>query len=100
MCFQAAELVCAVPFGECSKSNQKTEKAMLAILHFITLVVTSMFAAAAAALVNWLLLRGAFHLMRPATAERAQGKAASAMPLRVELVPGTVRVARAFAARR
>jgi hypothetical protein len=71
MCFQAAELVCAVPFGECSKSNQKTEKAMLAILHFITLVVTTMFAAAAAALVNWLLLRGAFHLMRPATAERS-----------------------------
>jgi hypothetical protein len=43
---------------------------MLAILHFITLVVTTLFAAAAAALVNWLLLRGAFHLMRPATAAR------------------------------
>lgn len=73
---------------------------MLAILHFITLVVTTLFAAAAAALVNWLLLRGTFHLMRPATAARTQGKAASVIPMRVELVPGTVRVARAFAGRR
>jgi hypothetical protein len=73
---------------------------MLAILHFITLVVTTMFAAAAAALVNWLLLRGAFQLMRPATAERARGKAAGVIPMRVELVPGTVRVARALGGRR
>lgn len=73
---------------------------MLPILHFITLVVATLFAAAAAALVNWLLLRGAFQLMRPATVGRAQVKAASATPLRVELVPGTVRVARAFAGRR
>lgn len=73
---------------------------MLAILHFITLVVTTLFAAAAAALVNWLLLRGTFHLMRPATVNRAQGKAASVIPLRVEFDPGTVRVARAFAGRR
>ncbi len=61
---------------------------MLAILHFITLVVTTMFAAAAAALVNWLLLRGAFHLMRPATAERARGKAASVIPMRVDIGSG------------
>jgi hypothetical protein len=81
-------LVCAVPFEECDKSGQETEKAMLAILHFITLVVTTLFAAAAAALVNWLLLRGTFHLMRPATAERAQGKAASVIPMRVARVFG------------
>jgi hypothetical protein len=33
---------------------------MIAILHFLTLVVTTMFAAAAAALLNWLLLRSTF----------------------------------------
>ena len=38
---------------------------MIAALHFITLVVTTMFAAAAAVFVNWVLLRGAFLLMRP-----------------------------------
>lgn len=72
---------------------------MLAILHFITLVVTTVFAAAAAALVNWLLLRGAFHLMRPATAERARGKAASVIPMRLDLVPGSARVPRAVTGR-
>ena len=44
---------------------------MMAILHFTTLVITSVFAAGAAALVNWLLLRATFQLMRPATAGRA-----------------------------
>jgi hypothetical protein len=73
---------------------------MLSILHFITLVVATLFAAATAALANWLLLRGTFQLMRPATVGRAQDKTASVIPMRVELVPGTVRVARAFAGRR
>jgi hypothetical protein len=41
---------------------------MIAILHFTTLVITTLFAAGAAALVNWLLLRATFQLMRPATA--------------------------------
>ena len=44
---------------------------MMAILHFTTLVITTLFAAGAAALVNWLLLRTTFRLMRPATAGRA-----------------------------
>jgi hypothetical protein len=43
---------------------------MIAILHFTTLVITTLFAAGAAALVNWLLLRATFQLMRPATAGR------------------------------
>ena len=43
---------------------------MMAILHFTTLVITTLFAAGAAALVNWLLLRATFQLMRPATAGR------------------------------
>ena len=61
---------------------------MLAILHFTTLVITTMFAAAAAVLVNWLLLRAAFQLMRPATAGRTAA--------RVQLVPGTIKAVRAF----
>jgi hypothetical protein len=44
---------------------------MMAILHFTTLVITTLFAAGAAVLVNWLLLRATFQLMRPATAGRA-----------------------------
>ena len=43
---------------------------MMAILHFTTLVITTLFAAGAAALINWLLLRATFQLMRPATAGR------------------------------
>jgi hypothetical protein len=43
---------------------------MIQLLHFITLVLTTMFAAAAAVLANWLLLRGTFRLMRPAAASR------------------------------
>jgi hypothetical protein len=45
--------------------------AMIAVLHFTMLVITTLFAAGAAALVNWLLLRATFQLMRPATAGRA-----------------------------
>jgi hypothetical protein len=43
---------------------------MIAVLHFTTLVITTVFAAGVAALVNWLLLRATFQLMRPATAGR------------------------------
>jgi hypothetical protein len=61
---------------------------MSALLHFATLVVTTMSAVGAAAGLNWMLLRGAFWMMRPATAGR--------IPARMELVRGTVRVVRAF----
>jgi hypothetical protein len=44
---------------------------MMAILHFTTLIIITLFAAGAAALVNWLLLWATFQLMRPATAGRA-----------------------------
>jgi hypothetical protein len=50
---------------------------MMAILHFTTLVITTIFAAGAAALVNWLLLRATFQLMRPATAGRASTRTAT-----------------------
>jgi len=57
---------------------------MIAILHFTTLVITTLFAAGAAALVNWLLLRATFRLMRPATVGRAStGTAAGTLLRRV-----------------
>lgn len=66
---------------------------MIAMVHFATLVVTTMFAVAAAAGLNWILLRGAFWMMRPATAGRIAAR-------RTELGYGTVRVARAFSTTR
>ena len=55
---------------------------MIAILHFTTLVITTVFAAGAAALVNWLLLRAAFQLMRPVTADRTSTRTAAGTLLR------------------
>jgi hypothetical protein len=55
---------------------------MIAILHFTTLVITAVFAAGAAALVNWLLLRATFQLMRPATASRTSTRSAAGPLLR------------------
>ena len=55
---------------------------MLAILHFTTLVITTLFAAGAAALVNWLLLRATFQLMRPATARSSSAGTAAGTLLR------------------
>ena len=65
---------------------------MIAMLHFATLVLTTLFAAAGAAALNWLMLRATFFLMRPATARR--------IPARTELVRGTTPLARAFASNR
>jgi len=65
---------------------------MSALLHFAGLVVTTMFAVGAAAGLNWMLLRGAFWMMRPATAGR--------IARRTELVRGTVRLARAYSTTR
>ena len=42
---------------------------MIAIADFAGLVLTTIFAAAAAVLLDWLLLRAMFQLMRPATAK-------------------------------
>jgi hypothetical protein len=77
---------------------------MIAALHFTTLVVTTIFAAAAAVFVNWVLLRGAFLLMRPVAAGRATNKSAQggsgSAADGIHLVSGTVQVARAYAGRR
>jgi hypothetical protein len=65
---------------------------MIAMLHFATLVVTTLFAAAAAVALDWLLLRAMFVLMRPATARRANAPS--------QLVRGTAQLARAYATHR
>lgn len=65
---------------------------MIAMLHFATLVVTTLFAAAAAVTLDWLLLRAMFVLMRPATARRVSASS--------HLVRGTAQLARAYAAQR
>jgi hypothetical protein len=65
---------------------------MIAMIHFATLVITTLFAAAVAVALNWVLLRAAFSLMQPATARRSAS--------RTELVRGTTQLARAFAAHR
>jgi hypothetical protein len=71
---------------------------MMGFTHFATLLITTVFAGATAVFFNWVLLEGAFHLMRPATARR--------IPRRGELVPkdelvhGTAQLVRAFAAHR
>ncbi|HTQ61531.1 MAG TPA: hypothetical protein VMI32_15000 [Candidatus Solibacter sp.] len=62
---------------------------MIAMLHFATLTVVSIFAAAAALAFAWMLLRAMFLLMKPATARRA--------PAQQQLVRGTSELARAYA---
>jgi hypothetical protein len=56
---------------------------MIAIAHFAGLVFTTIFAAAAAVLLDWLFLRAMFQLMRPATAKQKAPTFGS------ELVQGT-----------
>jgi hypothetical protein len=65
---------------------------MIAMLEFATLLITTMFAAAAAVALHWLFLRAAFLMMRPATAQR--------VAVRSQLVRGTAQLARAFASHR
>jgi len=65
---------------------------MVAMLQFATLVITTMFAAAAAVGLQWLFLEAALLMMRPAKAQR--------IPMRTELARGTAQLARAFVAER
>ena len=64
---------------------------MIATLHFATLVAATIFAVAAALAVDWLLLKVAFALMRPAAARRTLPGS--------QLVRGTQRLTRAFGSR-
>jgi hypothetical protein len=65
---------------------------MIALLTITTLTLATLFALAAATAFHWLLLRVAFHLMRPAAAQRVTGH--------TELARGTAGLTRAFAAHR
>ena len=65
---------------------------MIAMLHFATLVVTTLFAAAAAVGLHWIALKAMFVFMGPATARRVSA------PTR--LAGGTVQLARAYASHR
>ena len=65
---------------------------MIAMLHFATLALVTIFAVAAAFAFDWMLLRTVFVLMQPATARRA--------PAPANLGRGTAQVARAYAQHR
>ena len=67
---------------------------MAAMLSFATLVVATLLATGAAVLLDWLMLRAAFHLMQPRR-QRASQRAV-VWGGRPELVRGTVQVARAY----
>ncbi len=78
---------------------------MIAIAHFAGLVVTTIFAASAAVLLDWILLRAMFQLMRPAMIRTAsyqqRGPLQKAGPTTgttfgAELVQGTREIARHF----
>lgn len=75
---------------------------MIAIAHFAGLVLTTILAASAAVLLDWLFLRAIFQLMRPAAASHTQkGQLRKAAPttastFRSELVHGTREIARHF----
>jgi len=74
---------------------------MDAISRFAILTLATIFAGAAAFAMAWLFLRGAFHLMQPATASRLEAAAASRPPyVRSELVQGTRASARQLALHR
>jgi hypothetical protein len=65
---------------------------MIAMLNFGGLFVATIIAAATAVACNWLMLRVAFHLMRPAAVRRTW--------VRTELVHGPEQPARTFSPNR
>jgi hypothetical protein len=70
---------------------------MIGMLHFATLVITTLLAAAAAVGLDWALLRLTFVLMRPATARQTATRTSAGT---VRLGSGAVRLARAYASQR
>jgi len=73
---------------------------MIAMLHFATLLIATMFAVLASVLLDWVLLRATFLLMRPAAARRGATCTAMRTASRSELVRGTAQLARAYASHR
>ncbi len=76
---------------------------MIAIAHFAGLVVTTLFAAGAAVLLDWIFLRAMFQLMRPAVRRAVAAPSttqtkAYATSFGTELVQGTRELARQLGA--
>ena len=70
---------------------------MIAIANFAGLVITTLFAAAAAVLLDWVFLQAMFRLMRPAAAGPSRKMAATTTAaFGAELVNGTRQIARHF----
>jgi hypothetical protein len=69
------------------------EIAMNTIINLAALATATLLAVAAAVGLDWLLLRAAFHFVRPAAAARQMASGTG-------LAPGTRNVARAFASHR
>ena len=65
---------------------------MIAMLQFAALVITTMFATAAAVALQWLFLQAAYVMMQPATARR--------LSARTQLARGTAQLARAYSTTR
>ena len=65
---------------------------MIAMLQFATLVITTMFATAAAVALQWLFLQAAYVIMQPATVRRLSAHR--------QLARGTPQLARAFVSNR
>lgn len=65
---------------------------MIATLHFATLAVVTIFAAATAFAFDWMLLRAMFVLMQPATARRPSAP--------ISLARRTTQVTRTYASQR
>jgi hypothetical protein len=63
---------------------------METMIHFAGLAVTTLFAAASAVALDWLLLRATFQLMRPATVR-------SPRAVRSEVIDSTRELVRQFA---
>ncbi|HJZ63587.1 MAG TPA: hypothetical protein VKD70_04660 [Candidatus Acidoferrum sp.] len=69
---------------------------MITIANFAVLVVSTLFAASAAVLLDWILLQALFRLMRPAAVRVSPPKKAASTTAS-ELVHGTRQIARHFA---
>jgi hypothetical protein len=72
---------------------------MIGMLHFATLVIVTLLAAAAAVGLDWVLLRLMFVLMRPASARQSAARTQVAAGA-ARLSSGAVQLARAYASQR
>jgi hypothetical protein len=68
---------------------------MTAMMNFATLVMATLLAAGAAALLDWMLLRAMFRLMEPASRRPVKARSQAS-----ELVRGTAQLVRAYEAQR